>query len=154
MSLPDHRSHVRTADEHRAYLQLADQIREQILEGQLGAGQQVPSIKKLCLESGFSRQTVGRSLRLLQRERLITRIPGRGYYVCSQSDKPQRDTVSCSPAPSASMMATDLTAEQSDTVSFLMRELTRGNPLAVAWLDLADTMLNVQCPQCAGPMTS
>jgi DNA-binding transcriptional regulator YhcF (GntR family) len=153
MSLPDHRSHVRTADEHRAYIQLADQIREQILDGQLGAGQQIPSIKKLCLNSGFSRQTIGRSLRLLDRERLITRIPGRGYYVCSQSDEPQADAASCPPALPASVLAGDLTAERSDTVSLLVRELARGNPLVVAWLDLADTMLNARCPQCAGPMT-
>jgi DNA-binding transcriptional MocR family regulator len=57
MSLPDHRSPVRTADEHRAYIQLADDIREQILDGRLHGGQQIPPIKKLCLDSGFSRQT-------------------------------------------------------------------------------------------------
>jgi DNA-binding GntR family transcriptional regulator len=105
MSLPGHRPHARTADEHRSYIQLADQIREQILDGRLRPGQQAPSIKKLCLESGFSRQTVGRSLRLLTRERLITRIPGRGYYVCSQSDEPQADAASCPPALPARVLA-------------------------------------------------
>jgi hypothetical protein len=50
------------------------------------------------------------------------------------------------------MLASDLTAERSDTVSLLVRELAKGNPLAVAWLDLADAMLKAQCPQCAGPV--
>jgi hypothetical protein len=40
-----------------------------------------------------------------------------------------------------------------EPVSLLVRELARGNPLAVAWLDLADEVLKARCPQCAGPMT-
>jgi DNA-binding transcriptional regulator YhcF (GntR family) len=143
MSLPDHRDYVRIADE----------LRSQIADGRLLAGQQVPSIAKLCLEKDSSRQTVGRSLRLLNREGLIIRVHGRGYFVCSQSGEPQGDTVSFSPTQHASMVVGGLTAAHSDTVSVLLRELVRGNPLAVAWLEMCAAMLTAQCSGCSGPLS-
>jgi DNA-binding transcriptional MocR family regulator len=145
-----------SADEHRSYIRIADELRRQIADGRLPAGQQMPSIKKLCLETDSSRQTVGRSLQLLNREGLTIRIPGRGYYVCAQPDEPQGDTVSSPLTQPASMLIGELagvlTAEQSNAVSLPVRELVKGNPLAIAWLDLADAMLKARCPQCAGPM--
>jgi DNA-binding transcriptional MocR family regulator len=147
MSVPD----------HRAYVRVADELRSQIADGRLPAGELIPPIKKLCLDTGYSRQPVGRSLRLLEREGLITRVPGIGYYVCSRPGEPHADTESCPHTPPAPMVACELagvlTAEQSDAVSLLVGELVKGNPLAVAWLDLAAAMLSVHCPQCAGPLT-
>jgi DNA-binding transcriptional MocR family regulator len=146
MSVPD----------RRAYVRIADELRGQIADGRLPVGELVPPIRKLCVDSGCSRPLVGRSLRLLEREGLIARVPGIGYYVCSRPGEPQADTVRCPLTPSASMVAGELpgvlTAGQSDAVSLLVRELVRGNPLAVTWLDLADAMLKARCPQCAGPM--
>jgi DNA-binding transcriptional MocR family regulator len=147
MSVPD----------RRAYVRVADELRGQIADGRLPAGELIPPIKKLCLDSGYSRPCVGRSLRLLEREGLIARVPGIGYYVL-RSGEPQAVTGSCPLTPPASMVAGELagvlTAEQSDAVSLLVGELVKGNPLAVAWLDLADAMLRARCPRCAGPLTT
>jgi DNA-binding GntR family transcriptional regulator len=140
MSVPD----------RRAYVRVADELRSQIADGRLPAGELIPGIRKLCLDSGYSRQPVGRSLRLLEREGLITRVPGIGYYVCEL----QGAAMSCPRTPPASTLADVLTAERTNAVNLLVTELAKGNPLAIAWLELADAMLRVRCPQCAGPLTT
>ena len=148
MSVPD----------RRAYVRIADELRGQIADGRLPAGETVPPISKLCLDSGCSRQPVGRSLRMLEREGLIARVQGVGYYVCLRPGEPLGGTVSGLLAPPASKVAGELagvlTAERSDAVSLLVAELVKGNPLAVAWLDLADAVLRARCPRCAGPLTA
>jgi DNA-binding transcriptional MocR family regulator len=148
------RGRMSVAD-RRAYVRVAAELRGQIADGRLPAGEMVPPIKKLCLDSGYSRQPVGRSLRLLEREGLIARVPGVGYYVCPRPGDPQAGTVSCPPPAStvAGELAGVLTAERSDAVTLLVAELAKGNPLAVAWLDLADAVLRARCPRCAGPLT-
>ncbi|HYB48945.1 MAG TPA: winged helix-turn-helix domain-containing protein [Streptosporangiaceae bacterium] len=65
----------------RAYMRLAALIREQIASGKLAPGAQLPSIAVLRRERGHSRQTVGKAMRILEREGLIYRVPGLGYYV-------------------------------------------------------------------------
>jgi DNA-binding GntR family transcriptional regulator len=65
----------------RAYVQIAVSVRQQIADGTLAAGRPVPSITTLCQQTGRSRQTAGKALRLLEREGLITRVAGHGYYV-------------------------------------------------------------------------
>ena len=66
----------------RAYQRLAAMIRREISEGRLGRGQPTPSITSLSRECGHARQTCGKALRMLERERLVARFPGLGYYVC------------------------------------------------------------------------
>jgi GntR family transcriptional regulator len=65
----------------RAYIRLAALIRQQIASGKLAPGAQLPSIAVLRREHGHSRQTVGKAMRILEREELIYRVPGLGYYV-------------------------------------------------------------------------
>jgi DNA-binding GntR family transcriptional regulator len=65
----------------RAYMRLAALIREQIADGRLVPGGQLPSIAVLRREQGNSRQTVGKAMHVLQDEGLIYRVPGLGYYV-------------------------------------------------------------------------
>ena len=66
----------------RAYRRLAAMIRQEISEGSLGRGQPTPSITRLSREYGHARQTCAKALRMLERERLVARFPGLGYYVC------------------------------------------------------------------------
>jgi DNA-binding GntR family transcriptional regulator len=61
------------------YVQLADLLRERIRRGEIGP--RVPSIMELADETGLSAATVKRALRLLQDERLIFSVPGRGTFV-------------------------------------------------------------------------
>jgi GntR family transcriptional regulator len=68
-------------DEHLCYVQVVNTLRTRIQEGDLKPGQLTPSIKDICRETGYSRQTAGRALQVLESEGLITRVPGHGYYV-------------------------------------------------------------------------
>jgi len=68
-------------EDPRAYIRIADQVRQQITAGRLGPGQPVPSITTLTQEHGVARQTAAKALQLLESEGLIYRVPGLGYYV-------------------------------------------------------------------------
>jgi DNA-binding FadR family transcriptional regulator len=57
---------------HRpAYVQVADQLREAILEGRLAAGAPLPAERDLCERFGVSRTTVREALRALQAQSLV-----------------------------------------------------------------------------------
>jgi DNA-binding GntR family transcriptional regulator len=82
MTATERNSHVDTDEaDPRFYIKLAVSIRARIRTGELPAGLAVPSIQNLQEESGYSRQTCGKALRLLEREGLLQRIPGLGYYI-------------------------------------------------------------------------
>jgi hypothetical protein len=66
----------------RVYRRLAAMMRREIAEGRLRRGQPAPSITSLSREHGHARQTCGKALRMLERERLVARYPGLGYFVC------------------------------------------------------------------------
>lgn len=65
----------------RAYVRLATIVRLQITDGTLEPGQPAPPITRLSQEHGHARPTCGKALRMMEREGLLTRIPGLGYYV-------------------------------------------------------------------------
>ena len=68
-------------EDPRAYVRIADQVRQQITAGRLEPGQPVPSITTLTQDHGVARQTAAKALRLLESEGLVHRVPGLGYYV-------------------------------------------------------------------------
>ena len=63
------------------HVQLADVLRQQILSGELGANQQIPSERALCETYGVSRITVRHSVGILNQEGLIATVQGKGTYV-------------------------------------------------------------------------
>lgn len=65
----------------RAYVRIADELRQMITSGELAPGMPVPSITTLSQDHGTARQTAAKALRLLEAEHLVTRIQGLGYYV-------------------------------------------------------------------------
>ncbi len=67
--------------ERRVYLLLAARLREEIVSGLLVPGSPMPSIGSLCQVHGFSRRTGGHALQTLEKEGLIYRVPGLGYFV-------------------------------------------------------------------------
>jgi DNA-binding GntR family transcriptional regulator len=69
----------------RAYMRLATLIRDQIARGEIAPGERL-SIKELCGKTGHSRQTVGKTMRVLEGEGLIYRVPGLGYHVSYPTD--------------------------------------------------------------------
>jgi DNA-binding GntR family transcriptional regulator len=74
-------------DDPRAYVRLANLLRQQISDGTLGPGQPTPSITTLTQEHGIARQTAAKALRVLEAEGLVYRVPGLGYYVTSNTSR-------------------------------------------------------------------
>lgn len=66
----------------RLYRQVANGLREQILDGMYKPGELVPSLATICRTYTVSRQTAGKAMLILSRESLVQFVPGRGYYVC------------------------------------------------------------------------
>jgi DNA-binding GntR family transcriptional regulator len=67
--------------EGAAYRQLASILRDRIRDGQLSAGQRVPSEKDLHDEFGLARETIRRALAVLRAEGLIEVRHGHGTFV-------------------------------------------------------------------------
>jgi GntR family transcriptional regulator len=76
-----------TTPDPRAYVRLANLLRQQIADGTLQPGQPTPSVTTLTQEHGIARQTAAKALRLLETEGLVTRIPGLGYYVLAPNER-------------------------------------------------------------------
>jgi GntR family transcriptional regulator len=63
------------------YLQLARQIEQLVLKGELQQGDQLPTVRELATELRINFNTVGRAYRLLDESRLISTQRGRGTYI-------------------------------------------------------------------------
>lgn len=72
------------ADETSPYLRVADELRAQILSGQLQAGEKLPSLSALQQENGYSGTVGQRAYMVLVDEGLVVARQGSGYYVRSQ----------------------------------------------------------------------
>jgi GntR family transcriptional regulator len=66
------------------YKQVADDLRERVVSGQLGPGDPLPSEPQLVQECGVSRTIVRQGLALLRNEGLIQPKHGKGWFVRSQ----------------------------------------------------------------------
>lgn len=65
----------------RAYLQLADLLKERILDGVYRCGEKIPSEAALSREHGLALMTVRQAVGVLVERGLLDRVPGRGTYV-------------------------------------------------------------------------
>lgn len=63
------------------YIQLAQKLRMQIVEGKILAGEALPSERDLCALMGASRVTVRKAIALLMEEGMLSRKHGSGTYV-------------------------------------------------------------------------
>jgi len=63
------------------YLQIVDQVRERIVQGDWSAGERIPSIREMAVEVGVNPNTVARSYQALVDRQLIANQRGRGYFV-------------------------------------------------------------------------
>lgn len=70
------------AGPHRAvYLQIADQVRQAVACGRLGAGDRLPAIRELAAALGVNRDTVSLAYERLVRDGLLEATVGRGTFV-------------------------------------------------------------------------
>jgi DNA-binding GntR family transcriptional regulator len=76
-----YRHGMTNAGDPRLYVQIAVSVRARIESGELKPGQAAPSITTLTQEWGVARETAAQAYRVLEAEGLVTRYPGRGYYV-------------------------------------------------------------------------
>jgi GntR family transcriptional regulator len=70
------------------YIQLAQNLRQQIVEGKIQAGDALPSERDLCALMGASRVTVRKAIDLLIIEGLLSRRQGSGTYVTPRIQAP------------------------------------------------------------------
>jgi GntR family transcriptional regulator len=81
----DHRSGV------PIYRQVIDQIRRQIIAGQLPAGEQLISVRELAAQLNVNPMTVSKAYTLLETEGLVQRRRGVGLFVAEvQTDQKSR----------------------------------------------------------------
>lgn len=68
-------------DERPLYIQLADSIREMVLQGSLLPGQRLPTVRALFHETGLSDGTIRHAYEHLAREGVLTLVQGSGTFV-------------------------------------------------------------------------
>lgn len=73
------------------YAQIREQIKEQILNGQIQEGSTLPSIRKLAKEIGVSVITTTRAYNDLEKEGFITSVQGKGSIVLSKDNEIMRE---------------------------------------------------------------
>ncbi len=67
------------------YRQLLQQLRERIASGQLGSGEQLPSVRDLSAQVKINPLTVAKVYQYLEREGLVETRRGLGTFVASQT---------------------------------------------------------------------
>ncbi|MQA78103.1 MAG: UTRA domain-containing protein [Streptosporangiales bacterium] len=72
---------VDTASDRSVFQQIADQLREEITRGRLGAGERLPSEAALIDHYGVARMTIRQALGVLKSEGLVVAEHGRGVFV-------------------------------------------------------------------------
>lgn len=70
------------------YQQVADILRDQIKSGNIEPRRPIPSVRTLCETYGIARATAGKAIHLLADEGLIHRVPGKGWYVAPDVERP------------------------------------------------------------------
>src|ERR1700685_1696463 len=73
--------HVNPSSGVPIYVQVETQIKNAIAAGALKSGQPMPSVRKLAAELGINPNTVARAYQELERDGLISTVPGGGTYV-------------------------------------------------------------------------
>ncbi len=66
------------------YIQIVDQVRQQIAAGGIKLGDQLPTVRALAAELRINFNTVARSYRLLDEAGIISTQQGRGTYILEQ----------------------------------------------------------------------
>lgn len=69
------------------YKQISNQLRDQILKGELKGGEYLPSIRQLAADLRISVITTMKAYQILEEEGLITSQQGKGYLINAQNDE-------------------------------------------------------------------
>jgi DNA-binding transcriptional regulator YhcF (GntR family) len=69
------------------YLQIADQMRDRILQGEWAEGERIPSIRELAVTLGVNPNTVTKSYQALTDRNIIENQRGLGYFVARDAKR-------------------------------------------------------------------
>ncbi|MED4972115.1 MULTISPECIES: GntR family transcriptional regulator [Geobacillus thermoleovorans group] len=72
---------ISNSSDEPIYLQIVNQIKEQIIKGELTESQPLPSIRSLAKELKISVITTKRAYDELEKDGFIVTVPGKGTYV-------------------------------------------------------------------------
>lgn len=67
------------------YIQIAEQIRQQVASGELKPDDQLPTVRQLAAELRVNFNTIARSYRILDEVGLISTQQGRGTYILEET---------------------------------------------------------------------
>ncbi len=76
---------ISNSSDEPIYTQIFNQIKDQVIRGELDAGEQLPSIRGLAKDLQISVITTKRAYEELEREGFVETIPGKGSYVAPQN---------------------------------------------------------------------
>jgi GntR family transcriptional regulator len=74
------------SSEKPLYLQIIEQVRKEIMDGEIVSGQPLPSIRALAADLSVSVITTKRAYDELEKEGLIEMIPGRGCFAAGNNE--------------------------------------------------------------------
>jgi len=78
---------IRNSSADPIYQQILDQLKAQIMAGEVTAGQLLPSIRNLAQDLKISVITVKRTYEELEKEGFITTVVGKGTFVSAQNNE-------------------------------------------------------------------
>jgi GntR family transcriptional regulator len=67
------------------FQQIADQMRDRILDGEWGEGERIPSVRDLAISIGVNPNTVNKSYQALLDRQIIENQRGVGYFVAADA---------------------------------------------------------------------
>ena len=73
------------------YTQIVEQVKQQVVSGELKPGDQLPTVRALALELRVNFNTVARAYRLLDEAGIISTQQGRGTYILDVPPPEQTD---------------------------------------------------------------
>ncbi|MFD1363266.1 GntR family transcriptional regulator [Lentibacillus salinarum] len=82
---------ISNAVDQPIYVQIKNQMKEQILHGQLQEKESLPSIRKLAKDLQVSVITTKKAYEELEKEGFIETFPGKGSFVASQNSELLRE---------------------------------------------------------------
>ena len=83
--------HLEYRDARPIYTQIFDGIREQIVNGVLSPGERLTSVRELAGDLAINPNTIQRAYRQLESQGWITTVPGKGCFVCGDTDVQDRE---------------------------------------------------------------
>lgn len=82
---------ISNSSDEPIYLQIVNQLKEQIIQGELAEAQSLPSIRNLAKQLKISVITTKRAYDELEREGFIVTVAGKGSYVAAMNKEMFRE---------------------------------------------------------------